>query len=216
LPQSPQLSGSVCRSTQAVRVPPPPPPVGQASGVGAEQPVLEGWQAPAWHCSPTAQTFVCVCRLPQPPQSNGLDFVSTHWVPPPNPGQLVSPVRHPHWPALHTSVLLQACPHWPQSRRLVCRSTQLPPPQSVCPVPQPAHAPLVHVCPAVQSAPERHSTHRFAVASQYGRPCALLQFESAVHRTHACVVVLHAGRCGSVEQFPSPRHCTQTLFAVSQ
>jgi hypothetical protein len=109
-----------------------------------------------------------------------------------------------------------ALPHWPQLRWLVCVSTQLPPPQSVCPAAQPLHAPLLHVWPLVQSVAVRHSTQRLAVVSQYFRPFVPVQFASAVHWTQVNVVLLHAGRRGSPAQFGSSRHSTQMLPAVSQ
>ena len=163
MPQSPQLSGSVWKFTQATRLRPPPPPTMQVSGVGAVHPVVAGRHFPPWHSSPTAQIF------PQPPQASGFEVVSTHCVrvPPAPPVimQLVRPVRQTQAPPVQVWLVPQRVPHWPQLRASVCVSTQVPP-QLVVPLPQPSHRPLLQVVPAVQFAFVTHWTHRLVAVSQ--------------------------------------------------
>jgi hypothetical protein len=76
----------------------------------------------------------------------------------------VSPVPHEQTPAVHVPAP-QELPHCPQFAALVCRSTQVPPPQVALPAPQP-HTPFVQVLPFVQFASARHATHVLVVGLQ--------------------------------------------------
>jgi hypothetical protein len=110
LPQSPQLSGSVWKSTHETIL-----FLVQSSGVGAWQPPEDAVHLPARHISPCAQAVL------QSPQKRPSEFVSTQL-----PLHVVRPGRHAQAPAMHAWAFLQAVPHFPQFLGSVFMSTQLP------------------------------------------------------------------------------------------
>jgi hypothetical protein len=114
VPQLMQLFGSVLRSVQVVP---------HLSGLGARH-----WQVPPWHCAPVSSLAQAWPQLPQLARSS---VGSTHSGD--ADGQEVTGEASQAQAPPEQVPRPQACPHFPQSLPLVCRSTQAPS-QTDCPV----------------------------------------------------------------------------------
>jgi hypothetical protein len=128
MPQLPQLSRSVFRSTQLAP---------QATCPGCVQPVLH---APAEHICPLVQA------TPQAPQLLPSLIKLRH-----TPEQSVSPCWHTHAPPVQSCPDEQVMPQPPQLATFCVTSVQ-PLPQSIVLAAQ-AHVPLTQLCPAAQTWP---------------------------------------------------------------